>query len=774
VRFRILGPLEVNDRDGKPVFLHAPKQRALLFVLLLHANRAVSPGHLEAVLWPERPPRSAAGVVRTYVSRLRGVLGLDDPDGPERLPRLSREPGGYRLLLAPGDLDLAVFDDLTVRGRDALDRGDTAQAARMLSGALALWRGEPGADVALEGDSAAILAGLAERRLTAQEAWADAQLALGSDTHLIGQLRTLVAEQPLRERTRGQLMLALYRAGRKAEAVEEFRALRRRMAGDLGIEPSRPVTELHRRILAGELAPGPRAAIPRQLPRDTRGFTGREAQLTAMKALLPTTGLPVTGVAAPVVTVITGTAGVGKTALAVHFAHLTADRFPDGQLFADLRGHADAEPVRSAEALHRFLRALEAREIPGDTDEAAARYRSLLAGKRMIILLDNAADASQVRPLLPGSAGCLVLVTSRSRLPGLLARNGATPVTVEPMTEAEGVTLLRKVLGASRVDADPDSAATIVARCARLPLALRITAERAAHRPRLDLATLAAELAAEHRRLDVLTVGEDRHATVRSVFSRSYARLTPDAARMFRLLGLHPGSDIGVRAAAALAGGTLTGTARLLEALADVHLLQETAPRRYRFHDLLRAYAAERAVAEVPAAARRAGLRRVLGWYLHTADAVGRVLMPARRRVPLEPPPAGCQPLVPADYPSAKAWCDTEHANLIAAIGAAADHGENEIAWQIHVVMGSYFELGKPGADWIAAGRLGVEAARRAGNRLGEAWALSVLGDLLRADRAVAQAGECWQRALAILTNLGHPLAREVRGRLEALKALED
>lgn len=747
MRFRILGPLEVRDRNGVQVAVHAPKQRALLTVLLLHAGWPVSADRLEAALWAGRPPRSSAGIIRTYVSGLRRVLDLG---GPGELPRLTTEPGGYRLLLGPRDLDLTVFDNLGSRGREAFDHGDAAQSARLLSEALALWRGEPASDVTLDPGSSAVVAGLAERLLATEEAWATAQLALGGGADLIGRLRSLAAGQPLRESIRGQLMLALYRAGRTAEALQEFRDLRGRMVSELGIEPSAPVQELHRQLLDADpalgapilAAPAPRA-VPWQLPPGTDDFTGRAAQLDRLAA------------SSSAIAIITGTAGAGKTALAAHFGHLVADRFPDGQLFADLRGYSDAEPMQASEALRRFLHALGAKDVPGDADEAAALYRSLLAGKRMLILLDNAATASQVRPLLPGAPGCLVLVTSRSRLPGLLARGGAALVSAGPLTTAEGVTLLRKILGHHRVNAEPDAATAIVTRCACLPLALRVAAERAAHRPQLALAELAAELAAEQRRLDVLTEGADGDATVRSVLSWSYHALPASAARMFRLLGLHPGPDIGVPAAAVLAATPVADAAGLLQTLAEVHLVEETEANRYRFHDLLRAYASERAAADESAANRIAALRRVLTWYLYTADTADRALMPTRRHVPLGRPPAGCEPLAFTGYPEALAWCDSEHPNLVAVVLAAAAGGEDDIAWKLPVALATYFELRKPWADWIACGQAGAAAARRAGDRLGEAWALNGLCTPYRGTGQPGDALECLRRSLRIRRQTG-------------------
>ena len=749
MRFRILGPLETCSSDGEMVSLRAPKQRTLLFVLLLRANATVSIGRLEAALWADRPPRSAGGVIRTYASGLRTTLGLG---GAGRLPGLAKEPGGYRLTLAPGDLDLDVFDQLSAQGRDALARGDAARAAHLLADALALWRGEPGEDVTLDGDSAAILADIAERRLAAEEAWAEARLLLGGGADLIGRLRMLVAEQPLRERPHAQLMQALYRAGRKTEALAEYRALRSRMASELGIEPSAQTRDLHQRILADNpplvVAREP-GMVPRQLPANVRDFTGRDDTLAAMKDLLPGSGAS----AAPVVIAITGMAGAGKTALAVHFAHLVADGFPDGQLFVDLRGHAEAEPKPPAEALRGFLRALGVWEVPGDTDEAAALYRSMLADKQLIVVLDNAADPGQVRPLLPGSPGCLVLVTSRSRLPGLVARDGAQPVVAGPLTGAEGAALLRKILGVSRVQSDPGAAAAIMERCARLPLALRIAAERAAHRPQLALAALAGELAAEQRRLDALTIAEDADTSVRSVFSWSYRKLAPDAARMFRLLGLHPGPDIGRPAATALAGCTMADTARLLGALADAHLLSEADADRYRFHDLLRAYAAERAAADEPLVSRTAALQRVLTWYLHTTDAADRLLTPMRAHVPLDQ--TAVKPLELADYDSALAWCEAEYPNLMAAVQAAAEAGEDAIAWKLAVALTCYLEICRPWAAWVAVAQTALKAAERAGDPRGEAWLLNQLGHPYSVLGRFDDALDCLQRALHIRRETG-------------------
>jgi DNA-binding SARP family transcriptional activator/tetratricopeptide (TPR) repeat protein len=758
VRFMILGPLEVRGAAGESIALQAPKLRSLLTVLLLRPNQRVSGNRLAMALWGDAPPPSAPGVLRTYVTGLRKSLQLG---GTDQLPRLATEPGGYRLAIGPSHLDMAVFDDLLTQGQRALAAGNAAHAARLLSSALALWRGMPGEDVALDYDSTAILIGLAERRLTAEETWADAELALGDYANLIGRLRVLMAEQPLRERLCGQLMQALYRVGRKADALSEFRALRHRMIDELGIEPSAPLRKLQHEILAEELTSAPAApkVVPRQLPSDIGDFTGRGVQLRRVAGLLPEGA----DLRPSVVVVITGMAGVGKTSLAVHFAHQVADRFPDGQLCLDLHGYADIEPMLTVEALRRLLRALGAHDVPSDMDEAAAMYRTLLAGKRMLILLDNAETASQIRPLLPGTPGCLVLVTSRSRLPGLLARNSAIPVIIGPLTESEGMDLLRKILGGARLAAEPAAAAAIVAHNAGLPLALRIAAEHATYQPRLTLAGLAEELAAEQHRLDVLTFGADCDTTVRSVFAWSYRALAPETARAFRLLGLHPGPEASIPAAAALIGCTADDAARALHLLAGAHLLEEAAPGRFRFHNLLHAYAIERAAVDETPRKHAAAVRRVLLWYLYTADAADRMLAPAHRHVQVDPPPGGPGfPLVFADYAQALAWYDEEHGNLVAAVQVAVEAGADDIAWKLAAALVLFFQVRKPWTDWITCCQIGAEAARRARDAHGEAWMLSALASAYHSPRRFGDALDCLERSLRLWREIGDRRAEGV------------
>ena len=757
MRFRLLGPLEVRDCDDKLVPLRAPKQRTVLAVLLMHPNRRVSVDRLTAALWPERPPRSAHGNVRTYVSGLRQML---TPAGRDRLPQLRFESGGYRLDLVPSELDVLLFEDFEQRGHRALSDGNPAEAARLLWEALRLWRGQPAEDVTVGSEEAATLAGLEERRLVAEEAWADAQLAQGHNAQLIVRLRSLVAGQPLREQLWHRLMVALYRSGRPTEALAAFQELRRRVVDELGIEPGPQVRRLQRQILAGE-APDFRPAAfttskavqPRQLPADIADFTGRTSELQRLTSALAARH---EGSQAGAILAVTGTAGAGKTALAVHWARQIADQFGDGQFYVNLRGYAPGRPLEPLEVVARFLRALgvTTEQLPGELDEAAAMYRSLLAGKRMLILLDNAATTEQVRPLLPGTPHSLVLVTSRSSLPGLAARDGAVRVGLDPLTAAEAMLLLRNVLGRERVNAEPQAAAEIATQCGFLPLSLRIAADHVMNRTYLTLAELAVQLADNSDRLDVLATRDDAATTVRTAFSWSYLALPADAARMFRLAGLHPGPDISAAAAAALAGTTERRARQLLDLLAGMHLLEKMAPLRYRFHDLLGAYAAERAAADETAASRSSALWRLLTWYLHAADNATRLLAPAQRPVPVDPPPHSALPTT-WSYEDALNWYDDEHGSLVAAVWLAAENGHDDIAWKLAAITQYYQSLRKPWSDWLSTRQCGLMCARRSGDAFAEAWLLNDLGAVYFDQRRSTEALECISKALELRRAVG-------------------
>ncbi len=541
-------------RGDAELELGGPGQRAVLGMLAMRASQAVSRAELIDGLWGEDPPASAVNGVHVHVAGLRRAL---EPDREHRAPGqvLPASGSGYLLRLEPGQVDAADLDRHLALASRRASGGDMAGAARSLDEALALWHGS--ALAGIPGPWAEIeRVRLDELRLGGTEERVGLMLALGAHQQAVARLAGLIREHPLRERLRGQLMVALYRCGRQGDALAEFRAARQVLASELGVEPGPELRRLHQQILAADpvldQAPAPGAdapelvrsgsgpsasvpSVPRQLPADAIPFLGRARELAELDRHL----------VGPAVYVVTGTAGVGKTTLAVHWAHRVRDaRFPDGQLYVNLRGYDPAEPMSAGDALAGALRALgvAGREVPADTEERATRYRSLLDGRRMLIILDNAAAVEQVRPLLPGTSACAVIVTSRDSLAGLVAREGARRLELDLLPRADAVALLRALIG-GRADADPAAAAALVRQCARLPLALRVAAELAAARPAQPLAQLAGELADEQRRLDLLEAGGDPRTAVRGVLSWSCRHLPADAGRAFRLLGLHPGPD---------------------------------------------------------------------------------------------------------------------------------------------------------------------------------------------------------------------------------------
>jgi tetratricopeptide (TPR) repeat protein len=494
--------------------------------------------------------------------------------------------------------------------------------------------------------------------------------------------------------------------------------------------------------------------VPRQLPAEVSHFVSRQAELAEMdRKLAAGTDQP----SVMVVSAIAGTAGVGKTALAVRWAHRVRERFPDGELFVDLRGYDAQPPVTPDDALSAFLRALDVapEKIPVDTQARAAMYRSLLNRRHMLIVLDNAASAAQVRPLLPGTPTCVVVVTSRSRLSGLAIRNGAGLVTLDVLSPDEALLLLRRIVGAERVDADPAAARRLVHLCGRLPLAIRIAGERIGSYPDTPLAEFLLDLEDERARIDALSGDEDDDSAVRSVFSWSYKALREPAARVFRLLGLHAGPHFGTGVVAALSGTSVSAARRQLEQLAGAHLVMCVTRDRYRFHDLLRAYAADLAESDEPAGERELAAGRGLAWYLYGVDATDRVFAPSRRRVPLDLP-APTQPRPAFDsLGAALRWCETEHANLVAAVRQAGEWELDTTAWQLTAVLGEYLFQRKHWADMITTHRIGLDAARRIRDRVGEAWMLTNLGPAHLESEQFGDAVACCEQALAILREIG-------------------
>ncbi|MGP3916937.1 BTAD domain-containing putative transcriptional regulator [Nonomuraea sp. 10N515B] len=591
MRLGILGPLALTVK-GEPVQLSSTKQRILLSTLAAHAGRNVSVQRLMESLW-ESPPASAAENLRTYLYHLRRALG--------DLDRIARDPGGFRLVVRPGEVDAETFEEFAREGDRALADGRPARASEAYAKGLALWRGPAFGDLADLPLVRRSVLRLTEARLRVVEQRITADLDLGRHAGLIAELTALVVDHPLRERLRAHLMLALHRSGRRADALRVYREGRQILVRELGMEPGPELGRVHEAILREDVALGRQSAtvrlsrpdrpLPAQLPADIAVFVGRQHELAELDLL--TQDLRV-----PVLVGLTGLAGVGKTALALRWAHSAGHRFPDGKLFVDLRGYGeDLRPLSPGQALDRFLRALGVRRVPDDPDERAALLRSVLSGRRVLIVLDNAREAAQVRPLLPGSPGSAVLVTGRNRLDGLAAGDGAHLVRLTGLNSRDSLALLAAHSGP---DADSPTLERLATLCAGLPLALRTTAARLSADVHLSARELADRLAVDGRRLDELSHGDVR---VRTGFAATYATLTAPAAALFHGLGLLMVPDFPAGLGAALLGIDAESATTLLRELVDAHLLEvagkdDTGTTRYRFHDLVRLYARERAVAD--------------------------------------------------------------------------------------------------------------------------------------------------------------------------------
>ena len=782
MRFSLLGPLVVTDSDAGPIAIAGPRLRVLLAALLLHANIPVPADQLAEMVWDGSPPSAAVVTLRSYVKRLRRAVDSG-------AARIAASAPGYVIRVEQAELDILEFEALCRDTRTALRAGECADASAAATRALGLWRAAPLLDVSSEALRGEFVPRLERLRLQVLKDNFDAGLRLGRHQELIPQLLQVTAQHPLQERFHAQLMLALAGTGQRAQALHAYQQARRVLVDELGVEPGQDLSDIHRQILAGAAAqmtseaegiqPGeapvttadsalngvtqvaarpaenrPEAVIPRELPAPVAHFAGREAELAELTALLEQPARQAPG--ALVISAIGGTAGVGKTALAVHWAHQVAWRFPDGQLYVNLRGYDEDQPVTAADALARFLRALgvPGEDIPTDEDERAARYRSRLAGKRMLIVLDNAGSAGQVRPLLPGTPSCTVVVTSRDALAGLIARDGAVRVELDLLPLEDAVGLLRELAG-SRVDAEPEAAALLAEQCSRLPLALRVAAELAGARGGVPLVRLVDELTDQQQRLNLLDADGDPRTAIRAVFSWSCRHLDTGAARAFRLAGLHPGPDFCPPAVAALSGAALEDSRRMLDLLARAHLIQRASSGRYGMHDLLRAYARDLAAAHDDQDGQRAALTRLLDYYLHSAAAAMDTLHPAdRHRRPAIPP--ATTPTAPFTEPAgARAWLDAERANLAAVTAHAAGHGWPAHATRLAATLFRYLSAGSYCQEAITIYTYAREAARQTGDQAAEATALSHAAGVYWQQSRYQQATDHLRQALVLSRQAG-------------------
>ncbi len=709
--FGVLGTLLVR-REGSEVAVPTRMLRNLLATLLCRANRTVARDVLVAALWRDQPPRTADKTLSIYVHRLRAVLGTAN--------RVVMSSGaGYRLDLTDNDLDAQRFERLAASAASARSHGDLATASSLMNQALSLWRGEAFAGIGDNELVAAEALRLDELRVTAVEEWAETELELGRHGQLCDELFPLAADHPYRERLTRALMLALYRGGRQAEALDVYQNAYRTMSAELGIRPGPDLQLLHQRMLREDpellwravstaAVVAGHAPIPAQLPAAIREFTGRGQELGALDdAAYSCAG-------AAEVIAISGTAGVGKTALVLHWAHRARAAFGDGQLFADLRGFADIPPLRPVQVLARFLQAMgvPSDQIPTEIDAAASLYRSVIADRRMLVVLDNARNADHVRPLLPGTPGCLTIVTSRDRLTGLVAGESARCLHLDVLTPDEAVGLLGQLVGA-RVQRDRGAAGRLAELCAHLPLAIRIAAAHLAGTPEVSIGQYVDALCAGDVLSAVEIAGDERMAA-RRAFQRSYAALHHESRRIFRLIGLAPGPTVTVDTAAALAGIAASAAEAGLRHLTEASLLEsriagQAGADRLHQHDLLRRFAAERAADDEGPAERSAAIARLMTFYVQRVGAAARAVYPHLLRLP-----AICEGQQEfGDSEGALSWLDAEHENLVTAVQHCAEHGPTRLALLLADGMRGYLSHRMLGADWHAVASAALDAATR-------------------------------------------------------------
>lgn len=756
MRVNLLGTVELVSSGDDPVQLGAAKRRTVLAALAIELNRVVSGDRLISLVWDGSPPPQAKAALQGHVAQLRKVLG----DG---LELVTRAPG-YVLVGERAAVDVLVFEDLVASARGVADE----TAVEQLTAALRLWRGPFLTDVPCAELREAGAPRLEELRLVAVQELAGRLVRLDRADEAVSGLRQAIGDHPLREPLVAQLVLVLRRTGRQAEALDLFHRTRKQLVEELGVDPGPDLRAAYQAVLAGESTPKPvrestRNPVPAQLPREHRGFVGRDAELADLDDSL--TGQD------SAIGLLVGPPGVGKTALALHWAHRMAGRFPDGQLFVNLRGFDETEPTDARTALIGFLRALGLADsqISVDLDDQAAQFRSLLAGRRILVVLDNARSVDQVRPLLPGSAHCLVLVTSRHGLDDLVVTEGASVLPVTTLSASAAKDLLAGVLGRQRIGQEPEATAELVEQCDRLPLALRIAGARLASRPRWTIQSLVDELRDEQHRLSALSLPEAGRG-VHAALAVSYRELPDGAARLFRRLGLHPGTDVDSYAAAALLDINVVTARTHLRTIASGNLLHESTPDRYSRHDLVRLFTRQLAVADQGGAGEDNGVstERLLDYYLHVADTARAHLSDHVRPFPeLAHPPASFPRLT--SHTAAFDWFTAEEGNLSLLLEIAALGGEHERTWKIALCLDAFHFRRGNRVDRLEVCQIGLRAARAVGDAHAEANLLlrmgSTLADLGQTEYAVEQ---CERAALlakgdrhlecAALANLGYCL----------------
>jgi DNA-binding SARP family transcriptional activator/transcriptional regulator with XRE-family HTH domain len=782
----VLGPLDAW-RDGVPLSLGPPARRAVLTLLALAPGTLVRRDVIIGSLWGAAPPRTGVDLIQAHVSRIRKLIAPGQAQGRHRT--IDSVRGAYRLSLSAQEMDLLTFRELAARAAAAQAAGEDTVAADCYEQATALCRGEPFADVEMLSGYPGITA-LRQELTDVLLRYAEVAGALGQHYRVLPRLQALADTEPLNESAHARLMIALAGSGRQADAIGVYEELRGRLDRELGLYPGNELAEAYLRVLRQDIHAGsldrvrtrpsaPAVAmylIPRQLPAAPRCLVGRSAELAALSAL---TERDLSGTSGVGIVALTGMAGIGKTALAMHWAHQVAGRFPDGQLFVNLRGSdPSGAPVMPTSAVCGFLVALGVppARIPPDTDGQAALYRSLLTDRRMLIVLDNALQAEQVRPLLPGSPGCLVLVTSRNRLTGLAAAEGAHLMTPRMLTEAESRELLAWGLGADRAAAEQPAVSELIMLCGRLPLALCDVAARATARPGLPLAALVAEMRDGRRRLDALETGEPA-TSVRMVFSWSRTKLGSRASRMFRLLGMYPGPDIGRSAAASLTALPPAQAFLALAELCDEHLLTEYAPGRYTWHDLLRSYAIEEARTRESETCQQAATRRVLDHYLHAASVASGFLCTWHEAVTWPAPQPGVTPEEIQGAAQAAQWFENEQHVLLNLISQAAEGGYAPYAWELPWVAGWYYRspaclmrlaAAQESAAVVAASLDDLAGQAIARQHLG--WLRFLLGDIGSAsdhlDEAIALARRIRDGRLFALAGLSRAHVLQTQGRI--------